>query len=361
MNEDQAPANSDAQAPANPGEARPRWGSPYPRDTPWLSRLVLAMFALLVGLLGYGLYLLGPTGNSAQVRIPKGSTASTVGEILERAGLIRSAGAFALYLRFSGRDKKLKPGFYRLEGRGLRAVALALTDGSRPLTVSITFPEGWRAVEMAERLAENHLDGPAFLELVQNPPTGLRPPEAKGPTLEGFLFPATYTFALDTRPEEIVQAMTRRMAQEFTPERLKKLQSLGLSVQDWVTLASIVQAEAANAQEKPLIAGVFLNRLEIGMPLQADPTVAYGLGKRLNALDRGAGDFATDTPYNTYTRRGLPPTAIGNPGLDALEAVLNPRRTDERGRKYLYFLHAQGRLFVNTTFEGHLRDTARYR
>jgi UPF0755 protein len=368
MNEEQPPSNpSESGSPERAGEARPPWESPAaaleprPRGTPWLSRLVLAMFALLVGLLGYILYLFGPTGNSAQVRIPRGSSAGAVGEILERAGLIRSAGAFSLYLRFSGRDKDLKPGYYRLEGRGLRSVALALTDSSRPLSVSITFPEGWRAVDMADRLAEHNLDGPGFLELVQNPPASLRPPEATGPTLEGFLFPATYTFALDTSPEEIVRAMTRRMAQEFTPERLEKLRALGLSVQEWVTLASIVQAEAANAQEKPVIAGVFLNRLEAGMPLQADPTVAYGLDKRLPELDRTAGDFSTDTPYNSYTRRGLPPTAIGNPGLDALEAVLNARRTDARGRKYLYFLHAQGRLFVNTTFEGHLRDTARYR
>lgn len=368
MNEDHPSSNPSETGPAeHTGEARPAWElpaaalEPRPRSTSWLLRLILAMFVLLVGLLGYILYLFGPTGKSAQVRIPRGSGAAAVGEVLERAGLIRSAGVFALYLRFSGRDKDLKPGFYRLEGRGLRAIALSLTDKSRPLSVSITFPEGWRAVDMAERLSENNFDGPGFLELVQNPPASLRPPEAKGPTLEGFLFPATYTFALDTHPEEIVQAMTRRMAQEFTPERLEKLQSLELSVQDWVTLASIVQAEAADAGERPIIAGVFLNRLEAGMPLQADPTVAYGLGKRLPELDRSAGDFATDTPYNTYTRRGLPPTAIGNPGLDALEAVLNPRRTDERGRKYLYFLHAQGRLFVNTTFEGHLRDTARYR
>jgi len=121
-----------------------------------------------------------------------------------------------------------------------------------------------------------------------------------------------------------------------------------------------VQAEAANSSEKPVIAGVFLNRLEIGMPLQADPTVAYGLGKRLPELDRSAGDFEKDTPYNTYTRRGLPPGAIGNPGSEALRAVLNPVRTNEKGQKYLYFLHAQGRLFLNVDFQGHLRDTARY-
>ncbi|MCS7057579.1 MAG: endolytic transglycosylase MltG [Meiothermus sp.] len=327
----------------------------------WILRGVLVMFLLLAGLMGHLLYLMGPTGAAAEVRIPRGSGAQAVGRLLEQAGLVRSGYLFALYLRFSGLDKALKPGFYRLEGRGIRAIALALTDPSRPLRVRITFPEGWRASEMAQRLSEHNLDGARFLELVNQPTPELRPPEAEGPTLEGYLFPATYEFPMDATPEEIIRTMTRRMAQEFTPEALERLHSLGLrSVHAWVTLASIVQAEAANPSEKPFIAGVFLNRLELGMPLQADPTVAYGLGKRLPELDRNAGDFSKDTPYNTYTRRGLPPGPIGNPGAEALRAVLNPIRTNEKGQRYLYFLHAQGRLFLNVDFEGHLRDTARY-
>ncbi|ADD29694.1 endolytic transglycosylase MltG [Meiothermus ruber] len=340
-----------------PDETREASKSP----TRWILRGVLLMFVLLVALLGYALYLMGPTGVTAQVQIPRGSGAAAVGRILEQAGLVRSGYLFAQYLRFSGQDKALKPGYYRLEGNGLRAIALAITGESRPLTVRITFPEGWRAVDMAQRLSENNLDGPRFLELVNNPPSELRPAEAKGPTLEGYLFPATYDFPLDFTAEDVIRTMTRRMEQEFTPEAQARLQQLGLqSIHDWVTLASIVQAEAANSGEKPVIAGVFLNRLEIGMPLQADPTVAYGLGKRLPELDRGAGDFEKDTPYNTYTRRGLPPGAISNPGTEALRAVLNPVRTNEKGQKYLYFLHAQGRLFLNVDFEGHLRDTAKY-
>lgn len=330
------------------------------RSAPWVLRGVLIMFVLLIALLGYVLFLLGPTGKTAQVHIPRGAGAGTVGKLLENAGLVRSGSLFALYLRFSNRDKNLRPGYYRLEGRGMRAVAVDLTERLEPLTVKLTFPEGWRAVEMAQRLSENRLDGAGFLALVNRPPAKLRPAEATGPTLEGFLFPATYEFGLDATPEEIIAAMTGRMVQEFTPQARAALQKLGLSIQDWVTLASIVQAEAANAAERPLIAGVFLNRLKVGMPLQADPTVAYGLGKRLPELDRNAGDFEKDTPYNTYIHRGLPPTAIGNPGEDALQAVLEPKHTDAEGRPYLYFLHAQGRLFLNTEFQGHLQDTNKY-
>lgn len=357
MDERKRPTVEESKATSEriPTEAASRAGSP------WILRAVLLMFVLLGGLLGYGLYLAGPTGITAEVRIPRGAGASSVGRILAEAGVVRSSALFAYYLRFSRRDKDLKPGFYRLEGSGLRAVALAVTDNSRPLTVKVTFPEGWRAVDIAERLSENGLDGTRFLELVQNPPANLRPAEAKGPTLEGYLFPATYEFSRDSSAEEILQTLTRRGQEEFTATARSRLNQLKIaSVHDWVTLASVVQAEAANSAEKPTIAGIFLNRLEIGMPLQADPTVAYGLNKRLPELDRGAGDFEKDTPYNSYTRRGLPPTAIGNPGREALQAVLNPLRTNPQGKRYLYFLHAQGRLFLNVDFQGHLRDTARY-
>lgn len=155
--------------------------------------------------------------------------------------------------------------------------------------------------------------------------------------------------------------MLRRFAQELSPSVRALLAERGLAVHQWVTLASIVQQEAGSEEEMPYIAGVFLNRLARGMPLQADPTVAYALGKPLPELSRRAGDFAVDSPYNTYRYRGLPPGPIGNPGRKALLAVLNPVRQDERGRPYLYFFHARGRLFLNAEFEAHLRDLVRYR
>jgi UPF0755 protein len=327
--------------------------------SPWLLYGVWLLFLAALLLLLYGLYLFGPTGKMAEVRIPRGSGAAAVGRILEQAKVVRSGPVLAYFLRLSGQDKNLRPGLYRLEGRGVRAVVTALTE-ARPITVTLTFPEGWRAAQIAERLTQNNLDGQGFLALVQSPPADLRPKYAKGPTLEGFLFPATYEFGLDATAEELVRTLTQRMQQEITPFAQSQLAKLKLSVQDWVTLASVVQSEAANAAEKPKIAGIFLNRLNIGMPLQADPTVAYGLGKTLPELNRGAGDFESNTPYNTYKVRGLPPTAIGNPGADALRSVLNPVRSAPNGKPYLYFLHAQGRLFLNTEFSAHLRDTEKY-
>lgn len=338
----------------------PRSTSENPgRSTFWLWRLVLGLFALVLGVMGYLLYLLGPTGVQTNITLERGQGANEVGRMLQEAGLVRSGQLFALYLRTSGRDDQLKPGVYSLEGNGIRRIAASLTTNAQPLLVRITFPEGWRASEMAERLNQNGLDGNGFLQYVNNPPS--KPDFVSGATLEGFLFPATYTFSLDLTAEEIVQQMLNRFRLELSQANLDASSALGLSVQDWVTLASIVQAEAANSAEKPAIAGVFLNRLAINMRLQADPTVAYGLGKKLSELNRNTGDFQSNSPYNTYRVNGLPPGAIGNPGREALQAVLKAQTTNEQGQKLLYFFHAQNRLFLNPDFESHQRDLQRYR
>ncbi|WP_198665538.1 endolytic transglycosylase MltG [Thermus sediminis] len=326
----------------------------------WLLWGVVAFFLTFALLLLYALWLLGPTGKEATVRIPRGTTGAEAARILEEAGLLRSGYLFSAYLRFSGRAKRLIPGVYRLQGEGAFRLARALTGGERPLTVTLTFPEGMRAVDYAERLARAGLDGEGFLRLVESP-GALKPPYVEGRGLEGYLFPATYPFDLLATPEEVLRAMLRRFEAELTPPVRRLLEERGLSVHAWVTLASIVQVEAGSEGEMPKIAGVFLNRLERGMPLQADPTVAYALGKALPELSRPAGDFAVDSPYNTYRYPGLPPGPIANPGRAALVAVLNPVRADGRGRPYLYFFHARGRLFLNVDYEGHLRDLARYR
>jgi len=332
---------------------------PARRRRPWL----WGLFA--VGLLAAGAYFwaasqIAPTGKEALVRIPPGAGAVYVGRILEKEGIVRSGRAFALLARLTGAERGLRSGVFRLEGSGTLEVLRQLQN-ARSVTVRITFPEGWRAVDYARRLDEQGLDGKGFLALAMDPPPELKPPYDEGPTLEGYLFPDTYEIPVDARPEEIVRMMLRRFERELTPEREARLSVLGLSVHAWVTLASLVQAEAGSEEEMPWIAGVFLNRLEIGMPLQSDPTVAYALGKDLPELNRSAGDFQADSPYNTYRTKGLPPGPINNPGEAALLAVLNAKRLSPNGKPYLYFFHAKGKLYLNETFAGHLKDLNRYR
>ncbi len=337
--------------PALPPPARRR------RRWPWLLVGVLVLVGL--ALLGWNA-LTGPTGVRAIVTIPKGASARRVAQILEEKGLVRSKTAFLLLVRASGATARLKSGTFRLEGRGTPAVIRQL-ETARPVTVRLTFPEGWRARDYARRLSARGFDGEAFLKLAMHPPKDLKPPYDEGPTLEGYLFPDTYVFPVDATAKELIRVMLERFDREITPERTRVLSVLGLSVHAWVTLASLVQAEAGTKEEMPWIAGVFLNRLEIGMPLQSDPTVAYALDKDLPELDRYRGDFAADSPYNTYKHAGLPPGPINNPGAAALDAVLHARRLSPAGKPYLYFFHAKGQLYLNETFKGHLRDLNRYR
>ena len=325
----------------------------------WIWALA-ALLLLAAGAAAWIHWLLGPTGASAIVEIPEGAGAQAVGHILETNGLVRSGRAFALYARWKGAAARLQSGYYKLEGRGVPRLVEDLTGGRAPVMVRLVFPEGWRAVDYAERLEAAGFDGAGFLAIVRNPPAEWTPAYVEGPTLEGYLFPDTYDLPKGADPAVVVTVMLRRFDREVTPERVRAAEALKLSIHGWVTLASIVQAEAGSAAEMPAIAGVFLNRLDAGMPLQSDPTVAYALGKKLPELDRYAGDFDVDSPYNTYKHPGLPPGPIDNPGLEALLAVLNPQRSDANGLPYFYFFHAGGRLYLSSTFNEHLRKLNRY-
>jgi UPF0755 protein len=265
-------------------------------------------------------------------------------------------------MRYTGSDRRIREGFYDLNGaQDNFALARRLGQRGRPREVRLVIPEGWRLTEVVSRLEGLGLASRAEFETAFRD-TKLLSYTTGAPNLEGFLFPATYPFRPETSAKEVAQTLTKRFAQEVTPARQKRLEDLKLSVYQWVTLASIVQVEAGNLKEMPLIAGIFLNRLEMGMPLQSDPTIAYGLNKKLPELNRRAGDFTNDTPYNSYTRRGLPPTPIGNPGSAALEAVLNADRTAPDGKSWLYFVHGlKGEFRPNTNFQAHLRDVEKYR
>jgi UPF0755 protein len=178
-----------------------------------------------------------------------------------------------------------------------------------------------------------------------------------GPSVEGYLFPDTYQFVRGMKVEEILGRMVQRMRGKLTPEIVARAQARRLTVHQLLTLASIIEREAAIQEEQRLIAAVFLNRLQLDMPLQADPTVQYAVGKERRALTRG--DLQTDHPFNTYRYPGLPPGPIASPGMGAIEAALDPAPV-----KYLYFVavSADGRRHhFSKTVEEHNAAVARYR
>ena len=325
--------------------------------------LIGITLAVLLAGAGFIAYLLAPTGaGKVTLEVKPDMGVTEIAASLERQRVVRSSFVFGLVMRFTGADRRIREGFYDLSGaQDQFALARVLAGRGRPREVRLVIPEGYRTSEIVTRLEGLKLSTRAELETAFRQ-TALLPYTTGASSLEGFLFPATYPFRPETSATQIAQALTQRFEREVTAERKQQLEVLKLSVYQWVTLASIVQVEAGNLAEMPVVAGVFLNRLEIGMPLQSDPTIAYGLNKRLNQLDRRAGDFANDTPYNSYTRRGLPPTPIGNPGAAALSAVLNSSRTAPSGRAWLYFVHGlKGEFRPNTDFQSHLRDVETYR
>ncbi|GGR08247.1 endolytic transglycosylase MltG [Deinococcus ruber] len=348
-------------------------GAPLPprrRGWRWWHVLLLLLVLILLVVGGAAAYIYDLTrppaavsGNEKQpytLEVKPGDTLMGAAERLQQAGIVRSGDVLRTIMRVRGTAGRLREGYYDLPvGLDAFQVAERLADTPRPRVRTVTIPEGKRLKDLPAIFAAAGLGDAAGLKASLNDAKLSR--YARG-TLEGFLFPATYPFRPEVSSKDIVNTLVTRMEQEFTPERVATARKLGLSVADWVTLASMVQAEAANTAEMPTIAGIFLNRLKEDIALGADPTVAYGLGKDLNQLDRSAGDFTKDTPYNTYTRRGLPAGPINNPGEAALLSILSSRRTTAAGKQALYFVHGlDGKIHVNSDYAAHLRDVARYR
>ena len=274
----------------------------------------------------------GPSG-PVEVEIPDGAGARQIGARLERAGLIEFPRIFALYVRLRGEEGALKAGRYRFDrDDGWGDIVSALSRGE-VVTYPITVPEGFTARELAPRIAELAGVPPdSVLTLLRD--TALAGElGVPGPTLEGYLFPETYRFSEGLSPRQIIEAMVERYRAFWGPEERRLADSLGLDEREVVTLASIVEEEARHYEEGPVIAGVYLNRLDRGMLLQADPTVQYALGERRQRLLYRDIDRVASDPYNTYTQAGLPPGPIASPGESSLRAVLNPADVP-----YLFFV-----------------------
>ncbi len=298
--------------------------------------------------------------------VAPGETASTIGPRLEQAGLIRDGELFRLLVRYRGVDSGLEAGDYQLSpSMTLDRIVTELQHGGiRSITVMI--PEGWRMEQIAAKLAEAGLGKEEeFLALMRKndyPYSWLQDrPEEAPEGLEGFLFPDTYQFRQDAKPEYVIDTMLTNFDRRVTPELRAALAGHGLSFYQAIVLASIVEREAVVAQERPLIAAVFYGRLQQGMYLQADPTVSYAKGFDPDKntwwapMYEGEGE-SVESAYNTFLHPGLTPGPICNPGLASIEAVAYPATT-----KYLYFVsRGDGSHAFAETFEEHLENVRKY-
>lgn len=310
-----------------------------------------------------------PEIQGIEFEVKPGWGANRVASALEADGFIKNARIFSLWLRYKEYDRSIGEGIYYISPKmSSMEIAEVLKAGGQPRTRRVVIPEGFRTVDIAKRFSESGFGREKdFIFYMRNPSifketlaADYLPDEG---SLEGYLFPASYEIPNDATSEEAIGLMLKRFEEEMDFATLTAVNDLGLTRKQWVILASIVQSEAGSIEEMPIIMGVFLNRLDVGMALQSDPTVAYGLGKKLTELDRSAGDFteAADHAWNTYTRPGLPVGPISNPGTAALQAILQPVRVNENGQEYFYFLHGRdGNFYPNISLDDHNRDVATY-
>jgi UPF0755 protein len=291
------------------------------------------------------------------VEIPQGAGSAAIAKRLADAGVVRDVNSFRLALWLTGDARRLQAGEYRFDrALSARQVADKIARGDvyvRP----ITFPEGLTVRQMAA-LYESKGFGPAKDFLVAAKHGALVSavdPDAKD--LEGYLFPDTYKLPRHATAEQLVARMVAGFMKTLTPELIDQAEARGLTVRRLVTLASIVEKETGNADERPQVAAVYANRLKIGMGLQCDPTVIYALeraGRYDGNLTRENLQF--DSPYNTYRYAGLPPGPIASPGRASLQAAAAPADVP-----YLYFVSKNdGSHAFATTLEEQNRNVQQY-
>jgi len=303
--------------------------------------------------------------------VEPGESVTSVARRLQEAHLITDAELFRRYLRYRRLDTGMQAGQFKLSpSMTMMEIAQRLQRGQAP-GVLVTVPEGWRAGQIADMLERTGtMDGDAFLRLVD---AGAAVASTLGnyafladlpadASLEGYLFPDTYELPEQPKPEDLLQRMLENFDQKVAPFLASMPHPDGLDNHQVLTLASIVEREAVVPGERPLIAGVYLNRLRQGMRLEADPTVQYAMGyqpatgqwwKTPVTLEEYA---AVNSLYNTYLHPGLPPGPICSPGVDSIQAVLQPEESE-----YLYFVaRGDGSHIFARTFQEHLQNVRKY-
>ncbi|MEW6084028.1 MAG: endolytic transglycosylase MltG [Chloroflexota bacterium] len=340
-----------------PSEAARIYGEP----APWLTMFQRVQYS--ARLLWYDGLLtrpLNPDAGERNFRIESGQSVSSIAASLYDAGLIRDAESFRAYLVYAGMDTSIQAGEYKLSA-AMSAIDIAreIQDASST-EVTFTVLAGWRMEEIAASLPTSGLaiTPDEFLAAARTPRDDFEF-LAGAASSEGFLFPDSYILSRNTTVNELMNELLRNFSLRLTSELTFGFEEEGLTVYQAVILASIVEREAVREEEKPLIASVYLNRLNIGMKLDADPTVQYALGYDFakgtwwkNPLSLN--DLQFDSPFNTYVYRGLPPAPISNPDLDSLQAVAFPAETP-----YYYFrakCDGSGYHSFAETFEEHVAN-----
>ena len=314
------------------------------------------------------------------VQIPDGSNAQEIGSTLEKSGVIKNGLVFTLYVKYKNYNE-LKSGYYNLQkSMSVEDVIKELQKGGTPepqevTLANLTIPEGYTLEQIAQTVGQlqgdfkEPLTAEAFLAKVQDE-TFIAQEVAKYPNLleslpakdsgvryrlEGYLFPATYTIKENTTVESLIDEMLAAMDKNLS-SHYATIKEKNLTVNELLTIASLVEKEGAKTEDRKLIAGVFYNRLNLGIPLQSNIAILYAegkLGQNISLSDDAAIDTSIDSPYNVYTKVGLMPGPVDSPSLDAIESSINQTKSD-----YLYFVAnvQDGKVYYSTTLEEHDRN-----
>jgi UPF0755 protein len=279
-------------------------------------------------------YTVSPTDDknrASTVVIPRGSRFLKVIDLLYKAGQIKYRPFFCLLAVWENAPKRIKAGEYELVSSmsPIEILDKLVSGDTKKYTVLI--PEDITVREIAARLVSQGLVNEGEFMTIASDHSFLSSLGIEDAAVEGYLYPDTYTFNRATGPREIIKTMVRQFREKVSPDMIKRARELGLTVSEFVTLASIIGKESGMSEEKPLISAVFHNRLKKGMKLQSDPTAVYDVNDFNGNIEKR--DLRRDTPHNTYKIDGLPPGPIANPGIDSLYAALYPAPVG-----YLYFV-----------------------
>jgi UPF0755 protein len=318
-----------------------------PSANPRLRVRVSRRAALIAAVAAAGL-MAGCGGSAKEVRVivPRGSFREAT-DSLAKAGVVRFPLLFRVYARLKSGDRAIKAGTYVFPAGVAWHDVLDDLQKGHGLELAVTLPEGMPLSQSVPRLARELQIPAESLDAAVRDASLRERLNVKTPTLEGYLFPDTYRFPFGTPAAVVLETLVARFEHAWKPAWTARLDTVKMTRHEIVTLASIVEEEARVDSERPIIAGVYLNRLKKGMPLQADPTVRYALGKyRDRVLYK---DLKVESPYNTYRVKGLPPGPVSSPGEKSLEAALYPASVP-----WLFFVaHPDGHHEFTKTFGEH--------
>ncbi len=311
----------------------------------------------------------------AVIEVSSGEGIDSVGQKLKRENIIDSVILFKAYSWMSGKESQIKAGKYNLNSEmSVKEIVNKMAGGNVIQDiVTIRITEGKRLSEIADILKQQEVaTREEFLEITGYPQKKYKEEERRNRQqfannydflqdkpaeygLEGYLFPDTYEFYKNIEAEKVVMKMLNNFSRKLTPDIRQEIKERGKTVHEIITMASLLEKEARTEEEMKIVAGIFWDRMEEETPLQSCATIAYALGK--DKIKYSNLDTEIDSPYNTYRHKGLPPAPIGNPGLKAIRAAIDPTETD-----YRYFLSPVGsdKTLFSETYEEHLRKKRQY-